>query len=255
MNYINKWEQALIFREHPTLCRHYPSTERLTDNRINEFLNHYPFVYVKPVGGREGRGVIRIEKNMNGSYTVNGYTYKKEKINKEFSNLEEVIAFLHYSNVKKSLPSCIIQQGISSLTPNGQALGVRVHIQSIGDKWVLGGMLGKLGSQDDGIVNRNCGAKALLVRKLFVEHLQMNEAKAQALENNIQEICLEAGKVFREQYDWIVECGINIGIDRNGDVWIFEVNMRPSIKFFYELEDQTVVHQILENRKLRLKTK
>jgi hypothetical protein len=51
-----------------------------------------------------------------------------------------------------------------------------------------------------------------------------------------------------------VECGIDVWIDQSGGIWMFEVNVRPSIKFFYQLEDQAIVNGIVKNRKNRFKT-
>jgi hypothetical protein len=250
---INKWVQAEKIKQSPDIAQHYPETELYSSDKLQDFLNRYPFVYIKPIGGREGKGVIRIGKNSTGSYTINGYTITGSKIDREINSFEKAIDILHSFYFRKSYPKSIIQQGISSMTPDGQALGVRVHIQYVQGGWILGGMLGKIGNSDDGIVNRNCGAWALPIRQLLLQHLQMDEQQAQKLEMEIGEICLEAGNIFHNEYDWLVECGIDIGIDQSRKVWIFEVNMRPSIKFFKQLEDQSIYNQILKNRKNRFK--
>ncbi|WML39232.1 YheC/YheD family protein [Neobacillus sp. OS1-2] len=248
MHQINKWEQAVRLKQNPLTSRNFPETEVFSEDVLQEFLNRSSFVYVKPIGGREGKGVIRISKNSNGIYSINGYTNTGSKMDKECFNMEEVLTFLYSNHIQKSLPNYIIQQGISSFTADGQALGVRVHIQYVKDQWVLGGMLGKLGNQEDGIVNRNRGARALPIRELLLLHLHMNQQEARVVEEKIELLCLEAGRVFHAEHDWLKECGIDIGIDPSGEVWIFEVNMRPSIKFFYHLEDKSVVNQIKKNR-------
>lgn len=248
MNQINKWAQAVKLKQNPLTARNFPETEVFSGDTLKEFLNRSSFVYVKPIRGREGKGVFRIGKTSNGTYSINGYTNNGSKLDKNFFSLEEVIDFLYSSYIQKSLPNYIIQKGISSFTPDGQALGVRVHIQYVQDKWVLGGMLGKLGNRDDGIVNRNRGARALPIQELLLQHLQMNHQQTKKIEEKIEIICLEAGRVFHAEHDWLQECGIDIGIDQSGEIWIFEVNMRPSIKFFYHLDDKSIVNQIMKNR-------
>ncbi|MFJ7727609.1 YheC/YheD family protein [Neobacillus sp. NPDC097160] len=158
MNQINKWEQAVKLKQNPLTSSNFPETEVFSDDTLQEILKRSSFVYVKPIGGKEGRGVIRISKNSDGTYSINGFTNTGLEIDENFISLENVMTFLHSNYIQKSLQSYIIQQGVSSFTPDGQALGVRVHIQYVQDKWVLGGMLGKLGNRDDGIVNRNRGS-------------------------------------------------------------------------------------------------
>ncbi|WP_163583086.1 YheC/YheD family protein [Gracilibacillus saliphilus] len=252
MESINKWSQTLKIKQNPLLSQHYPETVLYSSDNLNDFLNRYAFIYVKPISNCKGRGVVQVGTNTNGQYTVKGYTITGSKVDRELNSLEAVIMFLH-SIYRRKLNSnlYIIQQGISSVTPDKLALGVRAHIQYVQGKWVLGGMLGKLADIDSGIVNRNRGAWALPIRQLLLQHLQMDQQQAEKLEKEIERICIEVGKVFGENRR-IVECGIDIGIDQLGKVWVFEVNLiGPSIEFFSYLKDKSIFNQILENRRKR----
>ncbi|WP_194842113.1 YheC/YheD family protein [Gracilibacillus salitolerans] len=253
MENINKWGQTLKIKQNPILSQHYPETVLYSSDNLHDFLNRYTFIYVKPVSNCKGRGVVQIGTNSNGRYTIKGYTITGSKIDRETNSLEAVIKVLH-SIYRRTLNSkrYIIQQGISSVTPDGLALGVRAHIQYVQGKWVLGGMLGKLANIDSGIVNRNRGAWALPISQLLLEHLKMDQKQAQKLEREIERVCIEAGKVFCDENRRIVECGIDIGIDQLGKIWVFEVNMiGPSIEFFSYLKDKSIYNQILANRRKR----
>lgn len=246
---INKWEQTVKLKQNRITSQNYPESELYSDEVLRDFLNRYPFVYVKLIYGSRGRGVMRIGENADGGYTINGYTASGSKIVKEFESLEELTKTTHSLYLKNSFSKYIVQQGISSFTSDGMALGIRVHVQYVQGKWVVGGMHGKIGNLDDGVVSRNHGARALPVQQLLVQHLQMDQQQVQKTETNIERLCLEAASIFHREHDWLLECGIDIGIDHEGKIWIFEVNMRPSIKFFYYLEDKSIAEQLVMNRK------
>ncbi|MGE6259261.1 YheC/YheD family protein [Heyndrickxia sporothermodurans] len=72
------------------------------------------------------------------------------------------------------------QEGINSVTQNGQPFMIRVHVQLLDDKWLVGGMYGKIGlaiAEDNGIVNSHRGAQVISINELLTRHLKMDQGR------------------------------------------------------------------------------
>jgi hypothetical protein len=252
---IRKWAQAQVIMNDSMLSKYFPETVQFSIEALQGFLNHYPFVYVKPDGGGQGKGIIRISSQSNGLYRVQGYSPKGEDISKEVNDLNQIKNIIQPTKFYEKHRSFILQQGINSISKNGLPLGIRVHTQNVQNEWVCGGILGKLVNSEDGIVNRNRGAWAIPIRELLTNHAGMDEKKAKETENKITHLSLKTSKAFTDKYPWCEECGIDVGLDAVGQPWIFEVNTIPSTKFFYELPDKSMYRQIFNNRRLKMKNK
>ncbi|EKN70697.1 hypothetical protein BABA_04629 [Neobacillus bataviensis LMG 21833] len=112
-------------------------------------------------------------------------------------------------------------------------------------------MLGKLSAGNDRIVNRHRGAKAVSISDLLENYILLEHSLARRTEEYAAFIGVQAGKVYGKEYPWCKECGIDLGIDPDGRLWIFELNTTPSVAFFYQLDDKSSWKQIVNNRKMR----
>jgi glutathione synthase/RimK-type ligase-like ATP-grasp enzyme len=248
---IKKWAQAQLIINDSVISKYFPETVQFSVEALQDFLNRYPFVYVKPDGGGQGKGIIRISSKTNGVYHVQGYSNNGEDISEKVNDLNQIKKMIQPTIFYEKHRSFILQQGINSISKDGLPLGIRVHTQKVQDKWMCSGMLGKLVSSEDGIVNRNRGAWAIPIRKLLTSHAGMDEKKAQEIENEITHISLKVSKLFADKYSWCEECGIDIGLNEVGKPYIFEVNTIPSTAFFYQLPDKSIYRQIFNNRRLK----
>jgi uncharacterized circularly permuted ATP-grasp superfamily protein len=248
---IGKWEQAELLMNDLILSKSFPATEQYSKEGLLIFLDKFESVFIKPESGGQGRGIMRVSNEQGGGTHILGYSLQGKPIDKVIGNIEELHTILQpFAKFNRFRPY-IIQEGIQSLTPAGQSLGIRVHVQLMNEKWVVGGMLGKLVDNGDGIVNRHRGARAVTIRDLLVDYLMMDPQLAIETEEHASLICIQAAEVFAKKYPWIRDCGIDLGIDASGKLWIFELNTTPSVAFFYQLEDKSIWRQIINNRKSR----
>lgn len=248
---IGKWEQANLFMNDPILSRCFPTTKQYSNADLLELLSEFKAVFIKPDSGGQGRGIIRVSKVAQGGIYITGYSLQGKTVNEIIGKIEDLHSIIQpYSKFQRILPY-VIQEGIQSITPIGQSSGIRVHVQLVNGKWVVGGMLGKLIDSNDGIVNRHRGAKAVSISDLLENYMKLDHTIARRTAEYAAFICLQAAEVFGKEYPWCTDCGIDLGIDTSGKLWIFELNTTPSVAFFYQLEDKSIWRQIINNRKTR----
>ncbi|MBS4173956.1 YheC/YheD family protein [Bacillus sp. FJAT-49736] len=277
---IKKWKQAQLITSDSTVSKYFPETVQYSTQALEDFLGRYRFVYVKPDGGGQGKGILRISSKSfssriasiikmvlkprlflanlstlfaNRLYKVQGFSTKGENIAVEITDLKQVKKIIQPTPFLDKYRSFILQAGINSISKDGLPLGIRVHTQKVNNEWIRSGILGKMVNSEDGIVNRNRGAWAIPFREFVIQQAGMDEKKATELENEITMISLKVSKIFGVKYPWCEECGIDFGIDQNGQPWIFEVNTIPSIAFYSELADKSMYRQIINNRRRRKK--
>ncbi|MDZ5473685.1 YheC/YheD family protein [Bacillus sp. 31A1R] len=248
---IRKKKQAEILMSDPMVSKYFPESIEFSTEALQDFMSRYDSVYLKPDGGGQGRGIIRVSKEENGMYSLKGYTPTGKDLSIKASNLRAIKEVIQPNAFFEKHRKYVIQQGINSLSQNGQPLGIRVHTQKLKNNWVRSGILGKMVNSEDGIVNRNRGAWAIPIRELLTDYAGMDVNKAIQIENEITTISIKASQLFAEHYPWLDECGIDIGLSQDGQPWIFEVNSNPSIAFFYQLPDKTMARGIFRNRRIK----
>ena len=69
------------------------------------------------------------------------------------------------------------------------------------------------------------------------------------LVSELERIALLAVKISDEFFQGHPIYGLDMGIDRNGHIWIIEVNLSPSLSHFFKLQDKTMYHKIKKLRK------
>jgi UDP-N-acetylmuramoyl-tripeptide--D-alanyl-D-alanine ligase len=179
-----------------------PSERVLSVEHLLEVIKKYGEVVVKPSEGCQGDDV----------YFVSGAEIPAiilDKISKE---------------------EFIVQPYINCRTKDGKAFDFRLHVQknSMG-KWVSAKIYPRTAQGDSIVCNISSGGctgdlNAFLVREFGKEHFNVRKS----MESFSLQLAAHMDKIQRELYDEeLDELGIDIGIDKGGKIWIYEVNWRP----------------------------
>ncbi|MBS4194898.1 YheC/YheD family protein [Lederbergia citri] len=255
-NNLGKWEQKLLLSQNSITANSIPETIKYSPENLLDFLNRYDDVYIKHNNSGQGRGIFKVYKRKDGRYCFNGFSFQGKSINTCVAAIEDVHQVLHpYKNLGR-LENYIIQEGIQSFTLNGLPLGIRVHVQNLKGKWLVGGMYAKIGSPatiESGILNFTRGAEVISMDELLSEHLKMNDARKTEVIKNLQKVAISAAIVIARQFP-NREYGIDFGLDPKGKPVLYEVNTTPGINGFALIENKAPWKRIIEIRKLQKKT-
>lgn len=221
--FLDKWDVYQILSI-TNVNRYLPTTIQYSNPKsLIRMLKSHAIVYLKPIHGSEGRGIMRVLRSSQGytldQTTVNGYQRN------QYKNAKELVKYLTPKLRKKSY---LIQQGIQLVEWQGAKIDFRALLQkNRSGQWKVLSLLARLGNPNTFVSNLAQGGKlegaVSLMKQLkgaYSSLPSVKEMKAAALE-----IANSLDSGLEGNYG---ELGIDLGVDPAGRIWLIEVNSKPS---------------------------
>ncbi|MFS0687832.1 YheC/YheD family protein [Sporosarcina sp. 179-K 8C2 HS] len=228
----NKWSVNRRLKEAKDFASYLIPTEVVKNtNHFFKFLSAFEKVVFKPIDGRKGKGIFFIVQE-EGRYSVKG-----EGTNRIYGS-SQLNGFIKQ---KLSKETFIVQPYIQSVTKTGQVFDFRLHVQKDGKgEWVITTIYPRIAPHGSIIANINSGGYTNYLDP-FLEQEFKDEAFnirkkleffSLSLAKHLDELQMEK---FGEVID---EIGVDIGMDEQRKLWIYEVNWRPGCPpaFYLELD-------------------
>ncbi|MWC29562.1 YheC/YheD family protein [Paenibacillus sp. MMS18-CY102] len=212
----SKWAKTAALLGHSMLAAHIPPTRMYSADNLRAMLNTHEMVVIKPVRGAGGHGVIKVQKE--GS----GYSHSYYSNTSRFSSFEGLFASL--ASVKKKRPY-LIQKGIRLATIGGRPIDYRVKYVKTDTGWVYRSMVGRLAKPGLFVTNLCRGGTMMTAAQGISRSLSSGHVASKKRE--MRALTVAATQVLESKFPGIGQLGFDYGIDRNGKIWIFEVNTRP----------------------------
>lgn len=244
MKVTSKLNNASLLLQYKQTSSHIPQTQLLTQTNLQMMLQSFPFVYLKPNDSAQGKGILRIDHNED-EYTLRSRDNDVTATHESFSNLWEDI------HQKKRKRMYLIQQGILSVTKEGNPFDIRVHLARIQGNWIVAGIVGRLANKDSIVTNAYSGGISRHVHELLEEELHLSPIQSSRLIDQLQSLSLNATKITSQMYPKWPEFGLDIGLDTNLHPWIYEINITPGGKVFKNLDRKTYLHILRLHRQAR----
>lgn len=235
-NYLIPWYNPGFFNkldiydrllQEPEVTRYLPETHNFTSfSAIEAMLANYGHVYLKPVNGSLGIGVHQIiYDKYNGDYYCRYRDPDGVNRLRKFPSLETLFKTVFS---KQKLNKVLIQQGIHLLRYEQRTVDFRVHTNKDDEgKWHVTALAAKIAGLGSVTTHVRSGGEIKTLEEIFtIEECREYKEKlttaslllSKALEKNIEGI--------------IGEIGFDLGIDRNGEIWLFEANSKPGRSIF-----------------------
>lgn len=193
---------------------------------IEAMLSQYGQVYIKPINGSLGLGVHQIlfDKDEN-LYYCRYHDLQGTKRLQKFSSLEKLI---NHVFKRRSLENMLVQQGIPLLKSNNRPVDFRVHTnKDANGNWLVTAMAAKIAGLGSVTTHVKNGGVIKTVDEIFT-----NEEKLHYIPR-LNEAALMLSNSLEKQIDGIVgEIGFDLGIDKDGQIWLFEANSKPGRSIF-----------------------
>ncbi|MGF7048903.1 glutathione synthase/RimK-type ligase-like ATP-grasp enzyme [Paenibacillus sp. DS2015] len=236
----NKWLKYKFMEESSSLASHLPRTQQFSYPSLQELINKYGQVVVKPIGGSRGRGVYQV-RNLGGEH---GYEVHIENKKLDFSSLDDAYSYL--KNHISSSHNYMVQRLISRATVHGRPFDMRIIVQRRHHHttWKVTGKVAKIAGK--GYIVSNIGrshGKLMLVRSALKESSLRHKSKTK-LTNRIERVVLRTAKRMELLFPGHRIYGLDIGFDQDGYVWIIEANLFPSSSHFKMLKDKKMYRRI-----------
>jgi len=234
----NKWNVNERLKEAGEFSNYLIPTEIVKDTKsFFKFVDAFKKIVFKPIDGRKGKGIFFITKK-EGKFEV---MKDSNQVILSKQELDEVI------RTKLSTGKYILQPYIQSVTKAGQVFDFRLHVQKNGEgKWVITTIYPRIAPKGSIIPNINNGGYTNYLEPFLQQ--EFNE-EAFNIKRTLEHFSITLANHLDElqmiQYgEMIDEIGVDIGLDENLKIWIYEVNWRPGCPPAFYLELDVVINTI-----------
>ena len=233
----SKWKRTEALLGNSNLGRFVAPTEKLTEETLYVMLQHYGMVFVKPVIGMHGHGVMKVERLWGQEQP---YAYQTGVIRKSFPTFAKLMTSLHGETGNKPY---LVQRGIQLLKYKGRPFDLRVAAQlAPSGKWETTGMIGRVAHKGKIITNYHNGGSLMEVEKLLTPYATASEL-AHCIKR-LKELGELSGTEMYKHFPKLKEIGLDIGVSSDLMPWIIEVNTSPDLFVFRHLSDKSVFRKV-----------
>ncbi|QAY67487.1 YheC/YheD family protein [Paenibacillus protaetiae] len=233
----SKWAKTKVLLQSEQLREYMPLTKRLEPETLRSMLDKYGMVYVKPVNGTFGHGVIRVEHHPGGG--ARSYTFQEGTSLASCGSYEELHRRL-LAKIKRR--PYLVQQGIELLRHQNRRFDIRAMVQKNGPHWETTGLIGRLAHPKRIVTNYHSGGTPMDLSMLMIGHLQGNELHE--FEEKLRRLGVAIANQLQTAYPGLKEIGVDIAVDTKMHPWILEVNTLPDPFIFRKLKDKRVFPKI-----------
>ncbi len=228
----NKWTIHQTFSQKSRFRQHMPETLLYQSSAdLHRMLKNSSVVYVKPANGTGGRGILRIErlKNGRGSYDIQGRRQDRRIISPRKVSSARLDSIVRQWCIGGRF---LVQQGIPMRLPSGRFHDYRMLVQKNGQGvWELTGMAGRVGAARSVTSNLHGGGHAVRAEILLKEWLGSTE-KTDRVMKTAEKLGLEAAAFLEDSFSALCELALDLAIDREGKIYVLEVNPKPAREVF-----------------------
>jgi hypothetical protein len=232
--FFNKLDIHERLIQDDTVSNFLPDTLPFTSfSSIETMLSNHGHVFIKPKNGSLGLGVHQLIYDRHSDYYFCRYQDENgENRLRKFSSLEGLMGTV-FAN--QSLEKMLVQQGIHLLRSESRSIDFRVHTNKddMGN-WHVSAIAAKIAGLGSVTTHARSGGDIKTMEEIFP-----NDECILYTEKLSNAALLLSGALDRHVEGIIGEIGFDLGIDRNGDIWLFEANSKPGRTIFThpELKD------------------
>ncbi|AKG34066.1 YheC/YheD family endospore coat-associated protein [Paenibacillus durus] len=242
----NKWTIHQTFSQKGRFRPHMPVTLLYhSSSDLHQMLKASPVIYIKPINGTGGRGILRIErlKEARGMFDIQGRRQNRRIIPPRKVSLPRLESIVRQWCIGGRF---LIQQGIPLRLPNGRFHDYRMLVQKNSEgNWELTGIAGRVGAAKSVTSNLHGGGHAVKAETLLKEWLGSSEKAAKTLQT-AEQLGLDAASFLEDSFGTLCELALDLAIDREGRVFVLEVNPKPAREVFSRAGERDTYHKALQ---------
>lgn len=228
--FFNKWSIHQWLSSQPSTAEFIPETYLSPSvQTLQKMLEKHQMVYLKPSGGSLGLGIFRITRHPKEGYYCRFHQGEKNVLHR-FYSLEKLIQHYFGSN-RQRFKRYLVQQGIRLIKVDNRPVDFRVHMHkdSRGD-WQVVAIGSKAAGPGCVTTHVRTGGAVLQTDELLQRVFKDN---AKDVELSVKNTAILIAEVLEKQINGpLGELGMDMGVDRHGQVWLFEINAKPGRHIF-----------------------
>ncbi|WP_373231424.1 YheC/YheD family protein [Cohnella sp.] len=229
-SFFNKSDVYSLLDNDPEALQHLPeSINNPSSEKIKELLEKHQFLYYKPTAGSLGNGIYRLTYHPRKGYFIR-YRRSGGNVLLRFNNFNSLMKMLRARH-GSGLNLYVVQQGIRLVEIDNCPIDFRFHMHKDGrNEWVVAGIGAKKAGRGSVTTHIKNGGSLMTPEQALNRTFG---AKADEVLKEAKEIAIKLSEAIERNYTHTLgELGLDIGIDRDGAVWMFEANAKPGRSIF-----------------------
>jgi glutathione synthase/RimK-type ligase-like ATP-grasp enzyme len=196
--------------------------------QLLRWLRRHGEAVLKPAAGTHGKGVLHILRAAGGEYRIRGRSRSNRMFAAAFDSPFPLLRLLDRIAAQRAY---LLQPYLPLTTQAGDTFDVRALAQKDGrGRWTVTGLAVRKGAAGSLTSNLHGGGSAEAIAP-FLESEYGREA-AVRLERELLELARTIPPALERCFGRLAELGIDLGIGRDGRIWIIEVNSKPGRSAF-----------------------
>ncbi len=224
--FLDKSEVFEALKKDGSLLKYLPESHSLHNaGQLKTMCAKYSSVFLKPVRGSLGKGIIRITRVGTDNWTAAFATLNGTK-RQSFGSLSKLFAAIA---PKMRANKYLVQQGLSLIDSAGRPIDFRALTQkNLTGKWVLTSIVGRTAGNRHFVSNLARGGTLSTVREAVAKS-NLPAAYRGDASARLQRAAMDIARGIDEHIPaHFAELGIDLALDTSGRVWLLEVNSKPS---------------------------
>jgi glutathione synthase/RimK-type ligase-like ATP-grasp enzyme len=223
-SFLNKWKVHQLLVTNDDLIPYLPETQLLSHSSMKDMIMKHKTLYLKPCNGSQGNGIIKVIRNDSGKlkYTV----YSNGRHTGQADNSTE---FMKKSRAARKGKPYIVQQGVNLSTFQGSPFDIRIIYQKNQEgEWKISKQFVRVAPQGSSVANLSRGGRAETSKRVFATILKKNKKLISEKIEELRCLCnMVAVTLESSSKKLFGELGLDMGIDKEGQFWLIEVNSKP----------------------------
>jgi len=225
--FLDKTEVFDALKKDESLVRYLPESHSLRNyTMLKSMCSRYTNVFLKPVRGSLGKGIIRITHLDSTNYQVM-YATSAGTRRQQFTSLVKLFSTI---SAKMKTVRYQIQQGLQLIEIQKRPVDFRALVQkNASGKWTITSIVARTAGNHHFVSNLARGGTLSTVGEAVAKsNLQAGVSRQEAAQR-LQQAALNIARGVDTQIPaHFGELGIDLAMDTAGRVWLLEVNSKPS---------------------------
>lgn len=225
-----KWEVYRSLMKYPELKPHVPDTKPLRGvGTLAQMLKTHRYVFVKPDMGSQGKGVVQVRVTSDG-FLCRGRDYLNRPFETKVHSVAGVLNLVRNVSHRRKL---LVQQGLHLNHFKGRTFDIRTVVQKNEQgKWVITGTAARVGRPGSVTSNLHGGGRALCTEALIKAEFP---EKHEEIISTINTLGVKMPEALDRELGRFGELGLDLGVDKDGKVWLIEANSKPGRTVFLRI--------------------
>ncbi|PZE21536.1 YheC/YheD family protein [Paenibacillus xerothermodurans] len=227
--FFNKWTLFEWLNKSKSTRAFIPVTQRLTSSAdLENMLQQYSTLYLKPVRGKAGLGIMKVSVIADKKLKLNRYQLSiQDKTKSHISRYNDTQELWAQISVLVGARDYIMQQGIALSSYKQRPFDLRVLVQkNSAAQWSIIGIGARLAGKMSITTHVPCGGSIDDPVKLLASAFGEQDSK-KILAQVKQAVLLIARQIERASGSNLGEMSMDLGVDTLGQIWFFEANSKP----------------------------